>query len=130
MTDTDAAVAPIDPPVVPTISGTPTNTASDFTGDGTSDVSLQNGGVVVDWLMKNGAYQSGHVLSTAAAGWTVVGTGDFSGNGVADVLLQNGGSVIDWIMNNGVYQSGNVLTTARCRLDRRRHRRLHGQWHG
>src|SRR3984885_9580360 len=112
VTDTDAAVGPIDPPVLTTISGIPTNTASDFTGDGTSDVSLQNGGTVVDWLMKNGAYQSGHVLSSAAAGWTAVGTGDFTGNGTSDVLLQNGGSVVDWIMNNGVYQSGNVLTTA------------------
>ena len=72
---------------------------------------MQNGGTVIDWIMKDGAYQSGHVLSTAAAGWTAVGTGDFTGNGTDDVLLQNGGTVVDWMMKNGVYQSGNVLTT-------------------
>ena len=93
------------------------NVASDFTGNGVSDVLLQNGGTVVDWLMNNGVYQSGNVLTTAAAGWDVVGTGDFTGNGVSDVLLQNGGRVVDWIMNNGVYQSGNVLTTAAAGWD-------------
>jgi hypothetical protein len=45
--------------------------------------------------MKDGQYQSGNVLTTAAAGWTVVGTGDFTGSGTDDVLLQNGGTVAD-----------------------------------
>jgi hypothetical protein len=62
--------------------------------------------------MKDGLYQSGNVLTTAAAGWTVVGTGDYKGNGISDVLLQNGGTVVDWIMKNGQYQSGNTLTTS------------------
>jgi ELWxxDGT repeat protein len=83
------------------IAGISTNAASDVIGNGVSDVVLQNGGGVVDWIMNDGAYQSGNVLTTAATGWDVVGTGDFSGNGVSDVLLQNGGSVVDWIMNNG-----------------------------
>jgi uncharacterized protein YukJ len=72
---------------------------------------LQNGGTVVDWILKNGAYQSGNVLTTAATGFTVVGTGDYNGDGTSDVLLQNGGTVVDWIMKNGAYQSGNVITT-------------------
>ena len=35
----------------------------DYNGDGTSDVLLQNGGTVVDWIMKNGQYQSGNICA-------------------------------------------------------------------
>jgi hypothetical protein len=51
---------------------------------------LQNGGTVVDWMMKDGAYQSSNVLTDGAAGWNVVGTGDFTGTGTDDVLSHNG----------------------------------------
>jgi hypothetical protein len=34
---------------------------------------LQNGGTVVDWIVKNGQYQSGNVLTTGATSWQVVG---------------------------------------------------------
>jgi hypothetical protein len=74
-------------------------------------VLVQSGGTVVDWIMKNGQYQSGNVLTTGAAGWQVVGTGDFNGDGTSDVLVQSGGTVVDWIIKNGQYSSGNVLTT-------------------
>jgi hypothetical protein len=43
----------------------------DYNGDGTSDVLLQNGGTVVDWIMKNGQYSSGNVVTTGATGYTV-----------------------------------------------------------
>jgi hypothetical protein len=79
--------------------------------DGTSDVLIQNGGTVVDWIMKNGAHRSGNLLTTGATGFTVVGTGDYTGDGASDVLLQSGGTVVDWIFKNGAYQSGNVVTT-------------------
>jgi uncharacterized repeat protein (TIGR01451 family) len=82
----------------------------DFNGDRTSDVLLQNGGTVVDWMMANGAYQNGNVITNGASGYTIVGTGDFNADGTTDVLLQNGGTVVDWIMKNGTYQSGNVIT--------------------
>jgi hypothetical protein len=85
---------------------------SDFNGDGTSDVLLQSGGTVVDWIEKNGLYSTGNLLTTGATGFTVVGSGDFNGDGTADVLLQSGGTVVDWIIKNGQYQTGNVLTTA------------------
>ncbi len=99
--------------VVPPETSWKTVGAGDFAGNGTSDVLLQNGGTVVDWLMSNGVYQSGNVLSAGGAtGYNVVGTGDFTGNGISDVLLQNGVTVVEWLMNNGVYQSGSVLGTA------------------
>ena len=94
-------------------SGPPSKVVKDdFNGDGTSDVLLQLGGTVVDWTIKNGAYQSGNTLTTGATGFTVVGKGDVNGDGTADIVLQSGGTVVDWIMKNGAYQSGNILTTA------------------
>ena len=88
-----------------------TVTPEDFTGNAVSDVLLQNGGGVVDWLMQNGQFSSGNALTNAASGWSVVGTGDFTGSGVSDVLLQNGGTVVDWLLQNGQFSSGNVVTT-------------------
>ena len=85
--------------------------AADLNGEGTSDLVLQAGGTIVDWIMQNGAYQSGNVITTGAAGYTVVGKGDLDADGDTDLILQNGGTVIDWIMENGAYQSGNVITT-------------------
>ena len=80
-------------------------------GDGGTDILLQNSATVADWIIRNGQYAGGNILSTGAAGWTVVTSGDFTGNGTNDVLLQNGGTVVDWLLQNGQYSSGNVLTT-------------------
>jgi ELWxxDGT repeat protein len=60
------------------LAGISTHAASDFTGNGVSDVLLQNGGSVVNWIINNGVYQSGNVLTNTATGWNVVGTGDFN----------------------------------------------------
>jgi hypothetical protein len=84
---------------------------NDFNGDGTSDVLLRNSnGAVVDWIMNNGLFKSGNVVTNGAAGYNVVGSGDFNDDGTSDVLLQNGGTVVDWIMSNGLYKSSNVVT--------------------
>lgn len=46
----------------------------DFNGDGTSDITLQGGGTVVDWIISNGHYAGGNVITTGLpAGWSVVG---------------------------------------------------------
>jgi hypothetical protein len=65
-----------------------------------------------DWILKDGQYTGGNVLSTNASGWNVVGTGDYNGDGTSDILLQNGGAVVDWIIKDGQYAGGNLLTTA------------------
>jgi hypothetical protein len=36
---------------------------------------LQNGGTVVDWIMQNGQYQSGNVITNGAAGWHIAAGG-------------------------------------------------------
>ena len=51
----------------PRLAGT-LSALENFTGNGTDDVLLQNGGSVVDWIMNNGVYESGNVLTTAVAG--------------------------------------------------------------
>jgi hypothetical protein len=101
------------PNTIVTLDGRATsNPKDDFLDNGTSDVLLQDGSTVAAWIMQNGLYSDGNILSTAVAGWRVVGAGDFNDDGTSDVLLQNGGTVANWIMQNGQYESGNILTTA------------------
>jgi hypothetical protein len=52
--------------------------AGDFNGTRTDDVLLQNGGTLVDWIMKNGQYQIGNVITTDATGFSIVGSGDYN----------------------------------------------------
>jgi autotransporter passenger strand-loop-strand repeat protein len=85
-----------------------TATSSDFVGDGTSDVLLQNGGTVVDWIFNNGIVQNGNFIGNLP-GWSVVGTGDFLGDGVSDVLFQSGNTVVAYDMNNGEVAGGAVV---------------------
>lgn len=84
---------------------------TDLDGNGTSDMLLQSGGTVIDWIVQNGAAVAGNVVGGAGA-YVVSGTGDFNGDGVADVLLQNGGAVVDWIVQNGVAVAGNLVGNA------------------
>jgi hypothetical protein len=86
--------------------------AGDFTGSGTSDILLQNGGNLTDWLINNGSFSSSNAITTGLpAAWSVVGTGDFTGNGTADILLQAGGTLADWLINNGSFSSSNTIAT-------------------
>jgi hypothetical protein len=81
--------------------------ASDFTGNGTSDVLWYNAttGDVGDWLMNNGTPQWQY-LAGSQAPWQVQGVGDFNGDGTSDVLWRNSatGQVLDWVMTNNLPQ--------------------------
>jgi hypothetical protein len=63
----------------------------DFTGDGTTDILLQNAaGNLAAWLMRNGVGAgSTEIGNPTSYGYSVVGTGDFTGDGTTDILLQN-----------------------------------------
>ena len=45
----------------------------DFNGDGTSDILLQNGGSVTDWLINNGSLSSSNSITTnLPPGWNAL----------------------------------------------------------
>ena len=81
----------------------------DFNGDGTSDILLQSGSSIVDWMVQNNVAVAGNLLGSGLVGWSVVGTGDYNGDGASDIALQNGTTVVDWSMLNGVVSSGNTM---------------------
>lgn len=61
---------------------------SDLTGDGRTDLLLQQpGGGLIRWDISKGG--SGFATQTAAPGFTVVGTGDLVGSTASDVLLRD-----------------------------------------
>lgn len=87
--------------------------ASDFNGDGKSDILLQNDdGSVAAWEMNGTAIIASALVSPAPASWHVKVTGDFNGDGYSDVVLQNDdGSVAIWEMN-GTAIIGSALVSA------------------
>ena len=92
--------------------------AADFSGDGNSDIVLQNqDGSVAIWNMTGttvasaGVVMSGTAVANPGPTWRVAGTGDFYDDGKSDLLLQNqDGSVAIWEIGNGetITQSGLV----------------------
>jgi hypothetical protein len=85
--------------------------ASDFNGDGKSDVLLRHdSGLLTDWLgQANGSFASNqgvaaYNLSTA---WHAIGTGDFNGDGRDDVLMRHdNGLLTTWSgQANGTFAS-------------------------
>jgi hypothetical protein len=95
----------------PAVSPTPVTNPATSAPAGLADIFLQSGSTVVDWVMQNGLYSTGNVLTAGAAGFKTVGTGDFNGDGTSDLLLQSGDTVVDWMIDGGSYQSGNTITT-------------------
>lgn len=88
----------------PASSPTPTATpvpvthhpASDFNGDGRSDILWRNGsnGANSMWLTTRTEYVNWSFLDpVTGADWKVVGVGDFSGDGKADILWRNATSI-------------------------------------
>jgi hypothetical protein len=88
---------------------------SDFTGDGKSDVVLQNANTatVAAWQMNGATLVRGAQVSTPAASWKVVATGDLDGDNNADIILQNvsSGAIAMWRMNGLAMISGSPIAT-------------------
>jgi hypothetical protein len=87
---------------------------SDFNGDGTSDVLLQNHGSLNGWtgawLIKNGAFQQcvgWGILDQSQ--WLIPATADLDGDGSFDILLQNHGTLNGWqgawLIKNALFSS-------------------------
>jgi hypothetical protein len=77
----------------------PHDPATDFNGDGRSDILWRNdNGQIGDWLGgANGGFGPGWGTAVSLD-WKVVGTGDFNGDGRDDILWRNdNGQVSDWL---------------------------------
>ncbi|MDQ6801015.1 MAG: VCBS repeat-containing protein [Acidobacteriota bacterium] len=88
--------------------------ASDFNGDGKSDLLLQNAaGDIAIWTMDGFAITAGAIVATPGTAWKVAATGDFNNDGKADIILQNTstGDVAEWQMNGSTIIAGAVLGT-------------------
>ena len=86
--------------------------ASDFNGDGTSDLLLQgDDGTMVIETLGAGLTVTGAVnIGSPGSGWYVAGSGDFNGDGHQDILVQNlNGQLVDYLMNGTSIASGNYL---------------------
>lgn len=84
--------------------------AGDFNGDGTTDVLLQNGGTIVDWLISGNRVTGGNLIGAGLSGWHVAATGDYNGDGICDVILQTGSTVVEYLMGpNGTVAQGNLI---------------------
>lgn len=75
----------------------------DFNGDGRSDILWRNtnSGGVIEWFINGTAVIGSGSPGTAAAPWTIVGSGDFNGDGNSDILWLNTatGDAVIWLMN-------------------------------
>ena len=83
---------------LPKPAGTP---PSDFNGDGTSDILLQNADGTVDtWAVSNATVFASTAIANPGPTWHEAGTGDFNGDGNSDILYQNDdGTVAIWELN-------------------------------
>jgi hypothetical protein len=75
----------------------------DFNVDGRSDILWRNTntGGVVEWLINGTSVLSSGSPGSAAAPWTIAGSGDFNGDGRADILWWNSatGDAVIWLIN-------------------------------
>lgn len=79
-------------------------TATDFDGDGRSDILWRNdNGQFGNWLANaNGSFAPNSAITAVSLDWRVAGTGDFNGDGKIDVLWRNdNGTVGDWLATGG-----------------------------
>ena len=87
--------------------------ASDFDGDGMSDILWRNSnGQVAIWSMSGMAQSSSAVIATVGNEWKITASGDFDGDGKSDTLWRNSnGQVAIWLMNGMAQKSGGVIAT-------------------
>jgi Ca2+-binding RTX toxin-like protein len=79
------------------------STASDFNGDGQSDILWRNAVTGGNSIWRSGASASEQsVTAVPDPNWKIVGVGDFDGDGKADILWRNSGTGA-----NSIWKSGN-----------------------
>jgi Ca2+-binding RTX toxin-like protein len=83
----------------------------DTSGDGRSDLLLQNGRSLAMWLMNGDKVEGGGDIATLSGGWMVAGMGDVDGNGRSDVLLQNDRAVAVWQLDGSKLVGGGNIAT-------------------
>jgi FG-GAP-like repeat len=73
----------------------------DFSGDGHTDILLQNtNGNVAIWNINDGHISQSAVVANPGPNWHVASTGDFNLDGKTDIALQNNnGAVAVWDMD-------------------------------
>ncbi len=88
--------------------------ASDFNGDGKSDLLVQSvSGTTSAWLMNGTAVSSAANLISNDPNWTITHTADFNGDGKADILWRHtDGRVAMWLMDGTSLTSGAGLLGA------------------
>src|SRR5258708_5102619 len=92
------------------------HTASDFNGDGMSDILWRNGltGENQIWFMNATTLSSAaSIFSVTDLNWKIAGVGDFDGDGKSDILWRHGvtGQNAIWLMNGATLASGPSLPT-------------------
>src|ERR1043166_2258858 len=89
----------------------PSTVTDDFTGDGTSDILLQNtNGTPQIWLMNGASVASMTPLLNPGSAWQLAAAGDFNVDGSADLLWQNNdGLPAIWEMNGTAIIGGGLL---------------------
>jgi len=94
-------------------SSPPARVASDFNGDGMSDILWRNAsaGATSLWEMSGSTVIGGGPLSAPSPQWQIAGVGDFNGDGTADILWQNtaSGALALWEMNGTSVIGGGPL---------------------
>ena len=79
--------------------------ASDFNGDGLSDILWRNGRSGANAIWRSASSTSLQAVDAVALSWRVAGVGDFDGDGRADILWRNGSSGA-----NSLWKSGSKAT--------------------
>jgi hypothetical protein len=88
---------------------------SDLTGDGKSDIVLQNTNTaaIAAWLMDGTTITVGRVIANPLPDWHVMTTGDLDGDGKADIVLKNSTTraIAEWKMDGTTLVAGATIAT-------------------